>query len=323
MGTRASRYLASSGPPSNQSDTVNARASVSFFSSSDHTRSQRDKAPAARANFVYVDGRRFHGAENTPYMLPNDDEEADRLHEQHFALCALIGNNYVADQHGMRRVLDVGTGPGAWIMDMATEFPACEFIGVDVSPIQPVVVMPSNARFEITNILEGLCFADNAFDLVHARLLMAAMPKTCWPDLIADMARVCTSDGVVELCETDAIICNAGPVAEQVNGWLLAVCNMRVIDLSHVWGIPLMMQEAKLQVEKRVKYSMPIGEWCGPLGKVGLSGLVGIINGMRFSIMQACGVTDEHIDTLIAALPEEVNQRQSHWTIELTVGRKL
>jgi len=37
-------------------------------------------------DFRFIDGRRFHNAENAKYDLPNDDDECDRLHLQHFVL---------------------------------------------------------------------------------------------------------------------------------------------------------------------------------------------------------------------------------------------
>ena len=38
---------------------------------------------------------------------------------------------------------------------MAAEFPDCELIGIDVSPIQPSTILPPNIQFELMNVLEG------------------------------------------------------------------------------------------------------------------------------------------------------------------------
>jgi hypothetical protein len=40
---------------------------------------------------------------------------------------------------------------------MATEFPGCEFLGVDVALLQPTKVLPQNCSFELVNILKGEC----------------------------------------------------------------------------------------------------------------------------------------------------------------------
>jgi uncharacterized membrane protein YccC len=39
---------------------------------------------------------------------------------------------------------------------MATEFPECEFLGIDIVPLQPTAVLPRNCSFELANLLEGL-----------------------------------------------------------------------------------------------------------------------------------------------------------------------
>jgi hypothetical protein len=39
---------------------------------------------------------------------------------------------------------------------MATEFPECEFIGIDIVSLQPTTVLPSNCSFEMANMFEGL-----------------------------------------------------------------------------------------------------------------------------------------------------------------------
>ncbi|CAG8615683.1 6060_t:CDS:2 [Diversispora eburnea] len=64
-------------------------------------------------DFKYINGRRYHNVENVKYPLPNDDEELDRLHQQHFLLRYVWQRNFAApvkhvlNQNGSK-VLDVG-----------------------------------------------------------------------------------------------------------------------------------------------------------------------------------------------------------------------
>ena len=79
-------------------------------------------------------GRRLH-ADFTPlnsdaavtsqkvYILPNDDEEMDRLHLQHYIVRFLFRSNFSAPvarglTEGGRRVLDVGCGSGIWAFEV-------------------------------------------------------------------------------------------------------------------------------------------------------------------------------------------------------------
>jgi uncharacterized membrane protein YccC len=41
------------------------------------------------------------------------------------------------------------------LQEMATEFPECEFLGIDIVPLQPTTVLPRNCSFELANVLEG------------------------------------------------------------------------------------------------------------------------------------------------------------------------
>jgi hypothetical protein len=38
---------------------------------------------------------------------------------------------------------------------MAADFPECEFLGIDIAPLQPTTVLPQNCSFELVNVLEG------------------------------------------------------------------------------------------------------------------------------------------------------------------------
>jgi uncharacterized membrane protein YccC len=38
---------------------------------------------------------------------------------------------------------------------MASDFPECEFLGIDIAPLQPTTVLPKNCSFELVNALEG------------------------------------------------------------------------------------------------------------------------------------------------------------------------
>jgi len=63
--------------------------------------------------FRFIDGRRYHNVENSNYAHPNDDDECDRLHLQHFVLrYAWQGNfaspvKHILNRKGVK-VLDSG-----------------------------------------------------------------------------------------------------------------------------------------------------------------------------------------------------------------------
>jgi hypothetical protein len=42
------------------------------------------------------------------------------------------------------------------LQEMAADFPECEFLGIDIVPLQPTTILPKNCSFELANVLEGL-----------------------------------------------------------------------------------------------------------------------------------------------------------------------
>ena len=67
--------------------------------------------------------------------------------EHHNQLLQLNGKLHMCPLDKPLEILDIGCGTGIWAMDIADEYPTCQVIGTDLSPIQPTWV-PTNCRFE-------------------------------------------------------------------------------------------------------------------------------------------------------------------------------
>jgi len=65
-------------------------------------------------------------------------------------------------------VVDIGTGSGQWVIEVADQYPSAMVFGTDLSPIQPIMV-PENAEFIITDSAYGLDFDTDSTDLVNSR----------------------------------------------------------------------------------------------------------------------------------------------------------
>lgn len=147
------------------------------------------------ARYHWLNGRKFHNAPGSQYMLPCDEEEVDRLHLLHFMVRFAIQGyadciyptylpltrktfrNYLAPVSDILRkgakVLDVGCGPGTWTMEIAGEYPKSQLIGVDISSMFPGEIRPGNCSFVQCNILDGLPFPDGSFDYIFMRFVFA------------------------------------------------------------------------------------------------------------------------------------------------------
>ncbi|EAW19935.1 class I SAM-dependent methyltransferase [Aspergillus fischeri NRRL 181] len=116
----------------------------------------------------------YHSFHEGEYVLPNDEQEQDRLDlSHHIYRIILKGELHAAPIKNPRRVLDIGTGTGIWAIDFADEHPESEVIGNDLSPIQPSWI-PPNCRFEIDDFELPWSYSQ-PFDYIHGRELEGAI----------------------------------------------------------------------------------------------------------------------------------------------------
>jgi Methyltransferase domain len=113
---------------------------------------------------------RFHGIENNKYHFPCDEEEVARLDCLQYAIRTYLNGRNVLVPLGNKPtdILDVGTGSGAWCIEVADEYPTAMVRGIDLSPVQPNLV-PDNCEFIVMDLTEGLEFDSGSQDLVHSR----------------------------------------------------------------------------------------------------------------------------------------------------------
>ena len=82
---------------------------------------------------------------------------------------------------------------------MATTYPNAKFTGIDISPIQPSQIKPKNFIFIQGNIFDQLPFANDSFDFVFQRFLIASITKDKWPVVINELTRILKPGGYLEV----------------------------------------------------------------------------------------------------------------------------
>jgi|GEM_PF-2687044 SAM-dependent methyltransferase len=108
-----------------------------------------------------------------------------------------LGEQALERRAQLRTILDMGYGPGGWVLDAAFTQPESEVAGVDISKTMIAYANArarsqgiSNASFEVMNIMKPLDFAAASFDLVNARFLFAALPEAIWPSFLSECMRL-------------------------------------------------------------------------------------------------------------------------------------
>jgi ubiquinone/menaquinone biosynthesis C-methylase UbiE len=114
----------------------------------------------------------------------------------------------VPDAQSLRNVLDLGCGPGGWVLDVAFELPDAEIEGMDVSRTmvdyanaRARTQQLSNASFGVMDITQPFELPDASFDLVNARFLAAVLKHEVWPQFLLECHRVLRPGGVLRLTE--------------------------------------------------------------------------------------------------------------------------
>ncbi|CAG8446357.1 6096_t:CDS:2 [Funneliformis mosseae] len=268
--------------------------------------------------YRYINGRRFHMDETIKYIFPNDEEGIEKLELQYYLLKEYWRTCYTSPitpilSAGGGRVLDIGCGTGSWIMDLAAEYKATIFIGLDISPVFPQHVKPRNASFVQYNILNELPFPDDTFDYVHQSLLSTSFTASQWQDVLLEIVRVTKPGGWIEFLEYDYVLHNEGPIIKRLNAGITSFFLSQGLIPNISKHLPELMRSNDQLMDVRCeKRSVPLGGWGGSLGSVSLEVFVIELSALRDNLQPVMGLNDQHYDALIEGFVSEANKYKSY-----------
>jgi ubiquinone/menaquinone biosynthesis C-methylase UbiE len=146
----------------------------------------------------------------------NNQDEQQRLIIQDRQVTEAMGGVLPEQQEPsqFRRVLDIGCGPGGWLLEVAQTYPQIEKLyGIDISP---TIIRHARQQSEQHNIMTGpkervefltmdalsyLEFPHDFFDLINFRFGISFMRQWDWPKLFNEMNRVLKTGGIVRIIE--------------------------------------------------------------------------------------------------------------------------
>ncbi len=258
----------------------------------------------------------------TPYLMPRHPDEVDRLDLQHFALRETLGANFLAPVESPVRVLDVGTGTGQWGFEVCHRFPGALVVGFDLVPGKPD--HPSGYRHVRGNLLQGLPFRDDVFDFVHQRFLVAGIPVSAWPGVVAELVRVTRPGGWIELVDSATDLRRTGPATTRLFDLLRPLGEAAGLDTTSVTFRSLDDYLRRSGVERitRREEALPVGEWGGRIGSFlatdWRSGLTRLCETMRARSPHLV----EEVLILLDQAVQEWERHQSTWPVAIVYGCK-
>lgn len=165
----------------------------------------------------------------------SDEEELHRLlvHERMFT--TLMGGVLPEqlDPGAWRRVLDVGCGPGGWLIEVARRYPEITLlIGVDASHLMVEYAraqaemqgVSDRVEFHVMDALRILEFPADFFDLVNQRAGMSWLRTWDWGKLLQEYIRVAHPAGVIRVVEGDVMPETTSPALTQIGELGVAAC---------------------------------------------------------------------------------------------------
>ncbi|PKY49180.1 S-adenosyl-L-methionine-dependent methyltransferase [Rhizophagus irregularis] len=138
------------------------------------------------------------------YYFSTSTDSIDRFHVFHFLRQYIFQSNFSSPVEenlirGGYKVLDVGCGPGTWLLDLSSKYESSYFFGVDSELMFPQEIKPNNVEFFKADLSAGLSFGDNEFDFTHIELMRLIYTSDKWDFILSELIRVTKPGGYIEV----------------------------------------------------------------------------------------------------------------------------
>jgi len=155
-----------------------------------------------------------HPESSGTYAMYNrfSQEDLERLliHDQFFttAMGGVLPEQ--SDPTRLQRILDIGCGPGSWLLDVARTYPTTSrLVGVDIDENKIIYAraqaealqVDDRVAFQQMDARLSLSFPDEQFDLINERFATGWRCTSDWPPFLRECLRVARPGGVVRITE--------------------------------------------------------------------------------------------------------------------------
>lgn len=138
--------------------------------------------------------------------MPNDDAEQTRLNIIHQAFLMLLDGELTKapiPRDQPCRILDIGTGPGDWAVEMGEMYPNAQVIATDISVFDagPAVLGLPNVHFQLDDAEAAEWSYQEPFELIHFRGLAGAFHN--WEAVYQQTFKSLRAGGYIEVVESE------------------------------------------------------------------------------------------------------------------------
>ncbi|KAI9250312.1 S-adenosyl-L-methionine-dependent methyltransferase [Sporodiniella umbellata] len=186
-----------------------------------------------------------------------DMKEQDRQQREHYLLKLARKGNTWTSLDSPRVIVEVGIGNGIWALEMATQYPQSQLIGLDKK--LPDMSL-SNQTFHCVNVLKTWPIEDNTADFIFQRNMISCIQQDQWIHLLKEMLRVIRPGGCIELLEPELLHHRPGPVLQAFHVFYKEQCTEANLDIELNQMEEWLRLAGFESIEKRT-LDLPIGEW--------------------------------------------------------------
>ncbi|PHH52882.1 hypothetical protein CFIMG_002329RA [Ceratocystis fimbriata CBS 114723] len=152
-------------------------------------------------------GRDYHvlSVHEHIHYEPIDFDENYRQACQHKFMCAAFNGSLTYKQlsYMPTAILDCGAGSCTWAIAMATMFPNCHVVAIDIAFTLIPDEIPFNLEIKRANLNESLPFDSESFDIVNSRMVAGGVEKRHWVGYLHELKRITKRGGFVQIAEMD------------------------------------------------------------------------------------------------------------------------
>ncbi len=159
------------------------------------------------------------------------DRELHRLLVQDHMLTTSMGGILPEqpDPKLFRHIIDVGCGPGGWLIETAKTYPWMQLDGIDISPRIIAYAreqaeaerLSDRVRFHVMDALRMIEFDAASFDLVNLRSSVSFIRTWEWPKMFSELMRITKRGGVIRITEGEVVPQGNSPALMQLEEMLL------------------------------------------------------------------------------------------------------